>query len=514
MPDPLPVYAPFGKFQLIARLGKGGMGEVFLALLHGIQGVKKLVVIKRLLDSITEDRPMRELFLEEGRLAARLNHSNVVQTIEVGEEAGALYLSMEYLEGQPLNQVVKKLGTERMDPRLASRIISDVLCGLHYAHELKDYDGRPLNIVHRDMSPHNIFITYEGEVKIFDFGIAKAASQANKTEVGILKGKVAYMAPEQATSDNIDRRADIFVIGIVLWELLTGTRLFAGEMKKTFFRLLQQSVPAVSTVVPEIDPELDAIVSKALFKDPNARFASAKEMRDALDGYIAKSGRPVRAEDLGEVLGRLFAKRREQVRRQVRTYMSAVEAAHSTTELPTLTTTRQGVGEGSSSALSAPSDALLASGTREVAGPEIEMGRSVWTGRRLQVAVVAAALCAGLASFVVARSLHSPPAAPPTVSEPPKAAIQLAPVPVVAPTAEPAPVVASPPDSVSTTTARAGKAARGPFVARVVGTPAEVSAPAQSPTQVGASVARPSAAPDTVTSSAAAPNKRKYRLDF
>src|SRR5450432_657141 len=206
-PDPLPVYAPFGKFQLIAQLGKGGMGEVFLALLHGVQGVKKLVVIKRLLESINDDRAMRDLFLEEGRLAARLNHSNVVQTIEVGEEAGALYLSMEYLEGQPLNQVVRKLGTDRIDPHIAARIISDVLCGLHYAHELRDYDGRPLNIVHRDMSPHNIFITYDGEVKIVDFGIAKAASQASKTEVGVFKGKVAYMAPEQATSDTTDRRA-------------------------------------------------------------------------------------------------------------------------------------------------------------------------------------------------------------------------------------------------------------------------------------------------------------------
>lgn len=390
-PDPLPVYSPFGKFQLIAQLGKGGMGEVFLALLNGIQGVKKLVVIKRLIDSITEDRAMRELFLEEGRLAARLNHSNVVQTIEVGEEAGALYLSMEYLEGQPLNQVMRKLGEDRIDATLAARIVSDVLCGLHYAHELRDYDGRPLNIVHRDMSPHNIFITYEGEVKIVDFGIAKAASHISKTEVGVFKGKVAYMAPEQVTTDSTDRRADIFVVGIVLWELLTGTRLFAGAVQKTFYSLIQKPAPRVSSIVLDIDPELDAIVAKALDRDPNARFATAKEMRDAIDAYIASTGRLVRAEDLGDLLGRLFQKRRDRVRRQVRTYMSAVEAARSTQELPLLAPRRDG--EGSDSALSAALHTPVVSGTHSLqTSVDVPVKPAWWSRRNVQLSLGALAL--------------------------------------------------------------------------------------------------------------------------
>jgi serine/threonine protein kinase len=524
-PDPLPVYTPFGKFQLIAQLGKGGMGEVFLALLHGVQGVKKLVVIKRLLEPINDDRAMRDLFLEEGRLAARLNHSNVVQTIEVGEEAGALYLSMEYLEGQPLNQVVRKLGAERIDSHIAARIISDVLCGLHYAHELRDYDGRPLNIVHRDMSPHNIFITYEGEVKIVDFGIAKAASQASKTEVGVLKGKVAYMAPEQATSDATDRRADVFVVGIVLWELLTGTRLFAGAVQKTFYSLIQKPAPRVSSVVPDIDPELDDIVARALERDPQVRFASAKEMRDAVDAYIAKSGRLVRAEDLGALLGRLFAKRRERVRRQVRTYMSAVEAARSTNELPTLAPRRDG--EGSSSALSVATHSLLASGTRPVHSAvqsrPVKQG-SEWSRAQIQLSVAALLVVAFGGAFALARAgrgsadakAQAPPAAQP--EHMPVAVAPQAPLPRVS-------VLEQPADAVpSAATDPVGHGAKG-TVAKTAGTGA-IAAGSARPTVVAArTVATPTPAPVNAESSGpssaadssaqpSAPGKRKFRLTF
>ena len=521
-PDPLPVYSPFGKFQLIAQLGKGGMGEVFLALLNGIQGVKKLVVIKRLIDTITEDRAMRELFLEEGRLAARLNHSNVVQTIEVGEEAGALYLSMEYLEGQPLNQVVRKLGPDRIEAPLAARIVSDVLCGLHYAHELKDYDGRPLNIVHRDMSPHNIFITYEGEVKIVDFGIAKAASHISKTEVGVFKGKVAYMAPEQVTTDATDRRADIFVVGIVLWELLTGTRLFAGAVQKTFYSLIQKPAPRVSSVVPDIDPELDAIVAKALDRDPNARFATAKEMRDAIDAYVASTGRLVRAEDLGGLLGRLFQKRRDRVRRQVRTYMSAVEAARSTQELPLLAPRRDG--EGSDSALSAALHAPVVSGTHSLrtSVDEAPLKPAWWSRRSVQLSLGAVALLVlgGLVALRGRSASAERPQASQGASEPrpapslaPTSAPQVTPPPQVAladlptlagdPAASAATGAAA--HSARITTAKAAKSAVA--VAAESASIAHISSTASAPVAQASATAEASSSPS-------APGKRKFRMTF
>jgi serine/threonine protein kinase len=521
-PDPLPVYSPFGKFQLIAQLGKGGMGEVFLALLNGIQGVKKLVVIKRLIDSITEDRAMRELFLEEGRLAARLNHSNVVQTIEVGEEAGALYLSMEYLEGQPLNQVMRKLGEDRIEAPLAARIVSDVLCGLHYAHELRDYDGRPLNIVHRDMSPHNIFITYEGEVKIVDFGIAKAASHISKTEVGVFKGKVAYMAPEQVTTDSTDRRADIFVVGIVLWELLTGTRLFAGAVQKTFYSLIQKPAPRVSSIVLDIDPELDDIVAKALDRDPNARFATAKEMRDAIDGYIASTGRLVRAEDLGDLLGRLFQKRRDRVRRQVRTYMSAVEAARSTQELPLLAPRRDG--EGSDSALSAALHTPVISGTHSLpTSVDAPLKPAWWSRRSVQLSLGALALLV-FGGLLAARSRsvnaeHAQASAgagepqPAALQNPTNAAkasappqVELADLPALS--GDPTPSTATSVVAPQPVRVAAAKAAKPTSAA-----PAESASTARSASTVSTSVAQ-SSPPAESSLAPAAPGKRKFRMTF
>ena len=220
----------FGKFRLLASLGSGGMGEVFLAMTRGGLGVRKLNVIKRLRHFAEDDQRehAQQMFLNEARVATLLNHPNVVQTYDVGIEDGRMYLVMEYLEGQSLHALYKHQsgGERRVDDRIILKMISDTLFGLHYAHELCDYDGKPLNIVHRDLSPHNIIITYEGVAKIVDFGIAKT-SVSTKTELGVIKGKFAYMAPEQAGDGPVDRRADVFVMGIGLWELLSGQRLVA-----------------------------------------------------------------------------------------------------------------------------------------------------------------------------------------------------------------------------------------------------------------------------------------------
>jgi len=212
-----------GKYRLIAELGHGGMAEVFLAVAQGPAGFNKLTVIKQIRPQLADDPEFLSMFLDEARLAARLNHPQIVQTNEVGHEANRYFIAMEYLEGQPLNRVVNRVGRERFPLAMHIGLLADTLAGLHYAHDLTDYDGTPLEVVHRDVTPHNIFITYEGQVKVVDFGIAKAMNSSSETKTGVLKGKVAYMAPEQARGEKVDRRADVFSVGVMLWEAAVGS---------------------------------------------------------------------------------------------------------------------------------------------------------------------------------------------------------------------------------------------------------------------------------------------------
>ncbi len=317
------------------------MADVFLALSRGPMGFNKLVVVKRLRASLGDDTAFRNMFLDEARLAARLNHPNVVHTYEVGAHNGVYFIAMEYLEGQSLNKIIKEAvrREEKFDLVFCARIVSDALAGLHHAHELRDYDGTPLRIIHRDVSPHNVFVTYDGVVKMVDFGIAKAALSSVETEVGVLKGKVAYMSPEQAAGGHIDCRADIFAMGIVLWELLTRQRLMAGDSAAaTLHRLMNEPIPPVSRIRPDVDPELDAIVARALQKEPADRFQTAQEMRDALEAYIASSGHPIRQDDIGRRVSAMFQKVREEIQRQIQIHMEGVtQVPLSTGELATLT---------------------------------------------------------------------------------------------------------------------------------------------------------------------------------
>ena len=330
----------FGKYQLFASLGRGGMADVFLSVARGQMGFNKLAVIKRLRQALAEEPAFRNMFLDEARLAARLSHPNIVHTYEVGEQGGVYFIAMEYLEGQSLNKVLKEAlrRKEGIEPEVGARIIADALAGLAYAHALGDYDGRPLGIIHRDVSPHNIFVTYDGHTKLVDFGIAKAALSSTETEVGVLKGKVAYMSPEQAMGGRIDQRADLFAMGIVLWELLARQRLMTGESAaNTLHKLMNEPIPRVSAVMPGIDPELEAIVGKALEKDPQYRWQSAAEMRDALEAWLRSNPRQTRQEDVGRKMIYLFGSVREEVQRQVQRHMSAITAATNTQELQALT---------------------------------------------------------------------------------------------------------------------------------------------------------------------------------
>jgi serine/threonine protein kinase len=331
--------AALGKYRLIASLGRGGMADVFLALARGPLGFNKLIVIKKLRQGLAEEAGFRAMFVDEARLAARLNHPNVVQTYEVGEHASAYFIAMEYLEGQPLNVVVReaKRNAIRLDPLFSARIVADALAGLHYAHELRDYDGTPLSIIHRDVSPHNVFVTYEGQVKLVDFGIAKAAFSSSQTEVGVLKGKVAYMAPEQAMGEVIDRRADIFSMGVVLWELLADRRLMPAESAPAVIhRLLTEPIPSVSDLVTDVEPELAAIVGRALDKKRSKRFQTAKEMRDALEACLGRHEQAPREDAIGEHVQTMFALAREQVRQEIHACLDGVSKGDQPQEIVSL----------------------------------------------------------------------------------------------------------------------------------------------------------------------------------
>lgn len=314
----------FGKYEVVANLGRGGMADVFLAFARGQMGDSKLAVIKRLRQTFADEPNFRTMFLDEARLASRLSHPNIVYTYEVGEEQGAQFIAMEYLEGQPLNALLKEivLRDVEFEPEVAVRIIADALSGLAYAHTLCDYDGRPLGIVHRDVSPHNIFVTYDGYTKLVDFGIAKAALSSTETEVGVLKGKIAYMSPEQVVGGPIDQRADLFAMGIVLWELLARRRLMSGEnAANTLHKLMNEPIASLSSVMPDIDPTLEAVVARALEKTVEARFQSAVEMRDALEDWLRTRGRLVRQDEIGQRMVSLFGGVREEVRQHVQKYI-------------------------------------------------------------------------------------------------------------------------------------------------------------------------------------------------
>ncbi|MCZ7684254.1 MAG: protein kinase [Sandaracinaceae bacterium] len=286
---------PFDKYTLIGKLGHGGMAEVNLAVALGKGNFKKLVVIKRLHRHLAMEPGFVDMFLDEARLAARLNHPHCVQTHEVGEWQDNHFLAMEYLDGQGLERLLRISGQKGLDIPfdLAARIVSDALDGLAYAHELADFDGSPLGVVHRDVSPQNIFITYNGVVKLLDFGIAKAATHVVETRTGVIKGKYAYIAPEQALAQELDHRADLWSMGVVLWELLTGRRLFKSVNElATLHETLQGEIKLPSAFRPDLPTDLDTICMRALERDVDGRYQTAQEMKEEIDRYLATLPKP------------------------------------------------------------------------------------------------------------------------------------------------------------------------------------------------------------------------------
>ena len=274
------------RFELISQLASGGMATVFLARLVGLNGFTRLCAIKRLHPHLASDGELIEMFLDEARLAARIHHPNVVPILEIGITPSGYYLVMEYIEGDTVARLFARSAHAgmKLPTGVGIRIMLDALAGLHAAHELKDDDGKALEIVHRDVSPQNILVGVDGVSRLTDFGVARAASRLSTTRSGQLKGKLAYMAPEQAKAGKIDRRTDVFAMGICLWETLAFKRLFKGEGEaETLNRVLHEPIPELRAASPTVPSSLNAIVMKALERDPEKRFGSAAELADALE---------------------------------------------------------------------------------------------------------------------------------------------------------------------------------------------------------------------------------------
>jgi len=279
----------FGKYLLLERVNVGGMAEVFKAKTFGVAGFERILAIKRILPSLIEDEDFVKMFIDEARIAVQLNHANIVQIYELGKHGEHYYIAMEYLPSRDLRSILDKM---RMNGQLmsipqAAYSISKVCEGLDYAHRRRDPSGQPMNIVHRDVSPQNVLVSYEGEIKIIDFGIAKAANRASKTQAGVLKGKFGYMSPEQVRGLPVDRRSDIFAVGVLLYETLTGERLFVGESDfSTLERVRNADVPPPTLYNKKISPELEQIVLKSLAREVEDRYQWASEFAEDLQRFL------------------------------------------------------------------------------------------------------------------------------------------------------------------------------------------------------------------------------------
>jgi serine/threonine protein kinase/Flp pilus assembly protein TadD len=270
----------FGKYQLLQKIAVGGMAELYRSKVTRAHGFEKLVAIKKILPHLTDQGNLVKAFIDEAKLAAHLQHENIVQIYDFGSIDDEYFIAMEYLFGKDLRKLTRKARKTAVPLSLENTlyIISRICAGLDYSHNLKDLHGKPLNIIHRDINPQNIFLTYEGQVKIIDFGIAKAASHNSTTHEGLIKGKLAYMSPEQATGKTIDHRSDIFSTGIIFYELLAGRRMFEGETMQVYSKVREARYEPLDKLLPDLPAKIHEVVEGALAKDPDQRYQTCGEM--------------------------------------------------------------------------------------------------------------------------------------------------------------------------------------------------------------------------------------------
>jgi eukaryotic-like serine/threonine-protein kinase len=281
----------FGKYTLIDRIAVGGMAEIFLARQAGLEGFEKTIVIKRIRPHLSKQTSFVKMFLNEAKLAAQLNHPNIVQIYDLGKISESYFIAMEYIFGRDMRRIIPKADSMGIPfPMVyALKIASSVCEGLYYAHQKVDLYGNPLNIVHRDVTPENIFVSFDGTVKVLDFGIAKAANQIEQTRAGEIKGKLSYMSPEQCMGKPLDQRSDIFSLGVVLYEWLTGFKLFTGESEVAILKSITEGkIYAPSYFKSDIPEAVEAILMRALEKDRDKRYQSAWDMQYDLDQFLSQ----------------------------------------------------------------------------------------------------------------------------------------------------------------------------------------------------------------------------------
>jgi serine/threonine-protein kinase len=365
-------HARLGRYELLARLATGGMGEIFLARLEGAEGFEKLYVVKRILAHLADDARFRGMLIAEARIASKMSHPNICQVFELGETDGQLYIVMEYLEGVSLLPLLRRFSRENvaLDLGFVAGVIQQVTDAMNYAHDLKDRDGEVLGIIHRDVTPSNIFLTDSGVAKVLDFGIAKARGASTQTQEGTVKGKYAYMAPEQLKGSHIDRRVDIFALGVVLYEMLALRRLFQRKTDYLTFRaVMEQPIPDIRRYRPDVpEPFADSLM-RALDRDPGNRFETARQfgtaILDSLQGF-----RPWTQGEIGDFVRHNFAdeigKRSQQVASVVARTQSGVHSSRAT--MPLLIHPDEGSHEGDD-------DESFPSVETEVEGPPLWMPR-------------------------------------------------------------------------------------------------------------------------------------------
>jgi serine/threonine protein kinase len=301
--------ARIGKYRLVRRLAVGGMAEIFLAMTESIEGFEKLVVVKRILPQYANDPNFRRMFLDEARLAATLDHPNVVNVHDIGEVGGSYFFTMEYVHGQSLARLMRVAASQGQPVPLEHTlsVIAGTCAGLNHAHDKVGHDGNALEIVHRDVSPPNILITYDGGVKLVDFGIAKANAAADVTAAGTLKGKIPYMSPEQCRAERLDRRSDVFALGIVLYELTVGRRPFHAEHELALLNLIATTqAPRPTQIVPGYPPQLEHIVMSAIAPHREHRFPTARAFQIALEDFARDYRVPMSSGRLAQYMEQLF----------------------------------------------------------------------------------------------------------------------------------------------------------------------------------------------------------------
>jgi serine/threonine-protein kinase len=418
-----------GRYRLIAELARGGMGNVYLAVAQGPAGFNKLLVVKELKPEFSEDDSYVAMFLEEARLAARLTHPNIVQTYEVGSDARRHFMTMEYLDGRSLYRVVRHLSGRGGLPLGAHlRVLCEALIGLHYAHELKGFAGEPLGIVHRDVSPLNVLVTFDGQTKVLDFGIAKAIDSSLETQAGVLKGRVAYMAPEQACGEKVDRRADVYSAGVMLWEAAAGRRLWPQMSDvEILSQTLREGPPRLRSVRADAPADLDEICARALARDPDARYPSAEALREDLEAHLSRRRDAVSMREVGALVGAAFKAERDRMNVVIDEALARVRAAPTSGAMSSYPGVVSSSGTHSVSRaralggdLPSMSSILAATPSRmaQVDAPEISLAEPVSREgidlRRLAIggAAAVALLAAATLGFLLRRPPASPAAAP------------------------------------------------------------------------------------------------------